>query len=566
MRRCAAPLLSQASDEEEEGGQQGLQDDGEAEDEDGEEEYEEAGQLQVQHEDEEEEEEEEDEDEWGRRRSTRKRTQRTLTSIDSFSSSTRRRSNSGAQLRGAAAGGRRGSRSVAASWVSEYTQRPRRQSASSKRVNYRVDASDDEDEGEEEEDEQQQDDDADDEEQEEDERAVDEARRRQRQEADSDAFAIERVLDSRQRADGSGCSEYLIQWHGDSHLFDTWHSLAEAEALCESGRGLKKLSNFLSREREAQQLRLSCSGEETDIEQLNVQMEMLRQEREDWTKVEKIIASRQADAADVRRLQRIRQRRRTFRLQPEPAAEADERQQQQEEEKQPQHSRTVGEGGHEEAAMMEEEKQQQAAAASSSGSMEVEEKQAAVSVSVLGSAAVNGAQQLTAEPQGEAAMQDDAAEEAAEEADSASAEEGEQTVTQYLVKWRGLTHDECSWESADDIAAFQSAIDDFLDLEHLTAAPRPAASSSQAAAARRFRELQSQPAYLSRERGELREYQLEGLNWLIHNWCQGINGSQRRRQTQARLSAAQRSRLMLLCCPAVLLSCAPSAAVLADEV
>lgn len=35
----------------------------------------------------------------------------------------------------------------------------------------------------------------------------------------------------------------------------------------------------------------------------------------------------------------------------------------------------------------------------------------------------------------------------------------------------------------------------------------------------RFVALKKQPAYLGGENLELRDYQLEGLNWLAHSWC-----------------------------------------------
>lgn len=35
----------------------------------------------------------------------------------------------------------------------------------------------------------------------------------------------------------------------------------------------------------------------------------------------------------------------------------------------------------------------------------------------------------------------------------------------------------------------------------------------------RFVALKKQPSYLGGENLELRDYQLEGLNWLAHSWC-----------------------------------------------
>lgn len=88
-------------------------------------------------------------------------------------------------------------------------------------------------------------------------------------------------------------TEYLIQWTGSSHLYDSWHTHHAIIALCSrgSGKGLKKLSNFISRKEElADQLTMASPEEK---EQINVQLEMLREEREEWSKVEKIIGRRE---------------------------------------------------------------------------------------------------------------------------------------------------------------------------------------------------------------------------------------------------------------------------------
>jgi len=39
----------------------------------------------------------------------------------------------------------------------------------------------------------------------------------------------------------------------------------------------------------------------------------------------------------------------------------------------------------------------------------------------------------------------------------------------------------------------------------------------------KFTELKSQPDYLGHEENlELRDYQLEGLNWMLHCWCRYV--------------------------------------------
>ncbi|ETE65957.1 Chromodomain-helicase-DNA-binding protein 2, partial [Ophiophagus hannah] len=63
---------------------------------------------------------------------------------------------------------------------------------------------------------------------------------------------------------------------------------------------------------------------------------------------------------------------------------------------------------------------------------------------------------------------------------------------EYLCKWMGLPYAECSWEDEALISKkFQP----------------------------RFVALKNQPSYIGGENLELRDYQLEGLNWLAHSWC-----------------------------------------------
>ena len=308
-----------------------------------------------------------------------------------------------------------------------------------------------------------------------------------------------------------------MQWHGDSHLFDTWHTVREVHALCESGRGLKKLSNFIARERETAELRESVSREE--VEQMNVAAEMWRQEREEWVKVEKVIASREQPTYLVRHLQRIRKRRRTFTLPPD-TADTEEDQQ-----------------GEEVKEAVKEEKEEQVVTVvqqmeTEDMRIEVEEKTTITTVTTdtspppplssqpLSLMAVDSDPEpppTKDEESNEADMQDDPSPPSDDDDDEELYDDGT-TISQFLVKWHGLAHEDCTWECADDIAAYQPAIDDFLDLERMSSA-RPHAGGLN----RKFRKITEQPAYLNQ--GVLREYQIQGLEWLVHNWCEGINSS-----------------------------------------
>ncbi|XP_068011418.1 chromodomain-helicase-DNA-binding protein 1 isoform X2 [Melanerpes formicivorus] len=91
----------------------------------------------------------------------------------------------------------------------------------------------------------------------------------------------------------------------------------------------------------------------------------------------------------------------------------------------------------------------------------------------------------------------------------------------YYCKWQGLPYSECSWEDGALIAKkFQACIDEYFSRNQSKTTPfkdckilkqRP-----------RFVALKKQPSYIGgNESLELRDYQLNGLNWLAHSWCKG---------------------------------------------
>ncbi|KAM9096863.1 chromodomain-helicase-DNA-binding protein 1 isoform 2-T2 [Sarcophilus harrisii] len=91
----------------------------------------------------------------------------------------------------------------------------------------------------------------------------------------------------------------------------------------------------------------------------------------------------------------------------------------------------------------------------------------------------------------------------------------------YYCKWQGLPYSECSWEDGALISKkFQLRIDEYFSRNQSKTTPfkdckvlkqRP-----------RFVALKKQPSYIGGPEGlELRDYQLNGLNWLAHSWCKG---------------------------------------------
>lgn len=89
------------------------------------------------------------------------------------------------------------------------------------------------------------------------------------------------------------------------------------------------------------------------------------------------------------------------------------------------------------------------------------------------------------------------------------------TVNHYLVKWRALPYEESTWELEDDL--------DPAKIEHFwkfrNPPPKEKWKPKKRPKAHEWKQLTSSPSYKSGN--TLREYQLEGLNWLMFCWHQG---------------------------------------------
>jgi hypothetical protein len=89
---------------------------------------------------------------------------------------------------------------------------------------------------------------------------------------------------------------------------------------------------------------------------------------------------------------------------------------------------------------------------------------------------------------------------------------GADGTRQFLVKWCSLGYDECTWEYEQEVQDDQK-IQEFYERNRVpTEAERKRLPRPPAAA---YTTL-SNPSF--RNGGELRDYQLEGLNWLVHCW------------------------------------------------
>eukprot|EP00597_Dinobryon_sp_UTEXLB2267_P004843 CAMPEP_0170077316 /NCGR_PEP_ID=MMETSP0019_2-20121128/14156_1 /TAXON_ID=98059 /ORGANISM="Dinobryon sp., Strain UTEXLB2267" /LENGTH=1791 /DNA_ID=CAMNT_0010289569 /DNA_START=144 /DNA_END=5519 /DNA_ORIENTATION=- len=106
--------------------------------------------------------------------------------------------------------------------------------------------------------------------------------------------------------------------------------------------------------------------------------------------------------------------------------------------------------------------------------------------------------------------------------------EGSDSNVKYLVKWRGLPYSECSWEKWSDITSFSYQVWKFWQVQKAPPLPikKPRFPSLQ-----EYQKLAVSPVFgidgnITEIEGSsstsvglrLRDYQLEGINWLLWNW------------------------------------------------
>lgn len=94
--------------------------------------------------------------------------------------------------------------------------------------------------------------------------------------------------------------------------------------------------------------------------------------------------------------------------------------------------------------------------------------------------------------------------------------------TEYLIKWKGVEYRDSTWESASlvqQIDDLQAAIDAYLDRS--SKLPISDKSQSSLKTRRPWVPFKEQPSYI--KHGQLREFQIRGVNFMAMHWCQGNN-------------------------------------------
>ena len=93
---------------------------------------------------------------------------------------------------------------------------------------------------------------------------------------------------------------------------------------------------------------------------------------------------------------------------------------------------------------------------------------------------------------------------------------------QYLVKWRRLNYDEATWENANDIVKLSpEEVKNFQQRSNSKILPQYSSNYNNSDRPK-FEKLDSQPPYI--RGGELRDFQLTGINWMAFLWSKNDNG------------------------------------------
>uniref|UniRef100_A0A1D1Y7W7 Chromodomain-helicase-DNA-binding protein 1 n=2 Tax=Anthurium amnicola TaxID=1678845 RepID=A0A1D1Y7W7_9ARAE len=97
----------------------------------------------------------------------------------------------------------------------------------------------------------------------------------------------------------------------------------------------------------------------------------------------------------------------------------------------------------------------------------------------------------------------------------------DEVVVEYLVKWQGLSYAEATWERDTDITFAQDAIDEYKVREVAMTVQGKMVDYQRKKSKASLRKLEEQPEWL--KGGKLRDYQLEGLNFLVNSWRNDTN-------------------------------------------
>jgi chromodomain-helicase-DNA-binding protein 1 len=95
---------------------------------------------------------------------------------------------------------------------------------------------------------------------------------------------------------------------------------------------------------------------------------------------------------------------------------------------------------------------------------------------------------------------------------------------EYFCKWNGLNYEHCTWEPLEEIRPIaREQLEAYRQRE--AEAKFPYKSVAYARTQRPpFENITEDPEYITKTGGELKDFQLTGLNWLAYLWSKGENG------------------------------------------
>ncbi|OBZ68259.1 Chromodomain helicase hrp3 [Grifola frondosa] len=95
---------------------------------------------------------------------------------------------------------------------------------------------------------------------------------------------------------------------------------------------------------------------------------------------------------------------------------------------------------------------------------------------------------------------------------------------EYLCKWNNLNYADCTWEPQEEIRPIaKEQIEAYRVREAEAKFPYKSAAYSRIHRPP-FKKITEDPPYLTETGGELKDFQLTGLNWLAYLWSKGENG------------------------------------------
>jgi len=95
---------------------------------------------------------------------------------------------------------------------------------------------------------------------------------------------------------------------------------------------------------------------------------------------------------------------------------------------------------------------------------------------------------------------------------------------EYFCKWQGLNYEHCTWELQSDVNPIaKEQIEAYREREKEGKYPYKSANYSKGGRPA-FQRMYEDPDYIKASGGELKDFQLTGLNWLAFLWSNGENG------------------------------------------